>query len=195
MTENISVLSETMATDFKVSNIDFEETSSNSGASQASYEPSLVDGGAITTPPMPKDAAAVVAGKPFVCPYCHWVIDVQSSRSWIRHIFKNLRPYACIFPECRTSDRLYDSRREWFRHVSTTHDLGEYLCTLCEKESLWSSKKYERHVARHLEELPLFALPRTETGAADDHEDSVHRLSVGDSSNEERAALESPVLS
>lgn len=40
-------------------------------------------------------------------------------------------------------------------------------CPLC-KMTLTSSKQYEKHVARHLEELALFALPRTEMDDADD---------------------------
>ena len=40
-------------------------------------------------------------------------------------------------------------------------------CPLC-KMALTSSKQYEKHVARHLEELALFALPRTEMDDADD---------------------------
>lgn len=44
-------------------------------------------------------------------------------------------------------------------------------CPLCNM-TLKASKKYEKHVARHLEELALFALPRTEMDDADDDEHS-----------------------
>lgn len=164
-----SAMSETIATDFRTHNIDFEETSSNSGMSQTSYAPSLIDGGRVTIPPPPKDSSG---GKPFECPYCFFVIDIKSSRSWSRHIFKDIKPYVCTFTDCSVPDRLYDSRREWYLHETTEHRRDGFLCVLC-RDTLNSSKKYERHVARHLEELGLFALPRTEMDDAEDDEDNV----------------------
>lgn len=162
-----SVMSETIATDLQTPNIDFEDTSSNSGMSQTSYAPSLVDGGRATIPPPPRDS---VGGKPFECPYCFYLIDIKSTRLWTRHIFKDIKPYICTFPECSMPDRLYDSRREWFFHESTEHPQADLVCSLC-KDTLKSSKQYERHVARHLEELALFALPRTEMDDAEDVDD------------------------
>ncbi|KAM0801228.1 hypothetical protein BDR22DRAFT_820756 [Usnea florida] len=162
-----SVLSETTATDFKAPNIDFEETSSNSGISETSYAPSLIDGGQITIPPPPRDS---MRGKPFECPYCFFIIDIQSTRSWNRHLFKDIKPYVCTFPNCGMPDRLYDSRREWYYHETTEHCREGFVCPLCRK-TLESSKQCERHVARHLEELALFALPRTEKDYEEDDND------------------------
>lgn len=164
-----SVLSETFATDFEPSNIDFEETSSNSGISQTSYAPSLIDGGRVTIPPPPRD---LVGGKPFECPYCFFVIDIRNTRSWHRHIFKDIKPYVCTFPDCSMPDRLYDSRREWYYHETTEHGREGFVCSLC-KTTLETSKQYERHVARHLEELALFALPRIEMDEAEDDNDDI----------------------
>lgn len=158
-------MSSTMATEFKADIIDPEDTASNSGFSQTSYAQSLFEGGNITIPPLPKE---YLAGTPFVCPYCHFVIDVHNTRSWTRHIFKDLKPYSCTFPNCCTIDRLYASRTEWFFHVRNTHDVSNLQCPLC-KDILISPKFFERHVARHLEELALFVLPRIETDVGDDH--------------------------
>ena len=165
-----SVMSETIATDFKTHNIDLEETSSNSGMSQTSYAPSLIDGGRVTIPPPPKES---MGGKPFECPYCFFLIDIKTTRSWNRHIFKDVKPYVCTFTDCSMPDRLYDSRREWHLHETTEHlRRGDLACALC-KDTLKSAKQYERHVARHLEELALFALPRTEMEDAEDDDDDV----------------------
>ena len=164
-----STVSETIATDFKTQNIDFEDTSSNSGMSQTSYAPSLIDGGRVTIPAPPKQSAE---GKPFECPYCYFVIDIKSERSWIRHIFKDIKPYVCTFADCSMPDRVYDSRREWYFHETTEHHREDLVCALC-KDTLKSSKQYERHVARHLEELALFALPRTELDDPEDDDDDV----------------------
>ena len=181
-----SVTSETIATDFQTPNIDFEETSSNSGISQTSYAPSLIDGGRVTIPPAPRDS---VGGKPFECPYCFFVIDIKSTRSWNRHIFKDIKPYICTFPECSMPDRLYASRREWYFHESTEHPREDFVCSLC-KDTLKSSKQYERHVARHLEELALFALPRIEIDDAEDDNDDVVDAKISASEND--AASDSP---
>ena len=162
-----SVTSETIVTDFKTPNINFAETSSDLDISQTSYAPPLIHGGRLTIPPPPRDS---VGGRPFKCPYCFFVIDIKSTTSWNRHVFKDIKPYVCTFSECSIPDRLYDSRREWYFHESTEHRRGDYVCSLC-KETLESSKQYERHVARHLEELALFALPRTEMDDSEDDDD------------------------
>ena len=179
-----SVLSETIATDFKALNIDFEEASLDSGMSQTSYAPSLIDGGRVTIPPPPRDS---VGGKPFECPYCFFVIDIRSTRSWNRHLIKDIKPYVCTFPDCSMPDRLYDSRREWHHHETIEHGREGFACSLCRK-TLESSKQYERHVARHLEELALFALPRTERDydyAEDDSDESLHSFFKDERSSQE----------
>ncbi len=182
-----SVMSGTIATDFKTPNIDFEETSSISGISDTSYASSLVDGGRITIPPPPKDSVGV---KPFECPYCFFVIDIKSTGSWNRHIFKDIKPYVCTFPDCRTPDRLYDSRREWNFHETTEHHREDLCCPLC-KDTLKSSKQYERHVARHLEELALFALPRTETDDEEDNDGNEDVFNARNSTDESGIDLDS----
>ncbi|KAI4163263.1 MAG: hypothetical protein LQ342_003199 [Letrouitia transgressa] len=177
-------MSSTMATDYKADIVDPEDTASNSGFSQTSYAPSLFEGGNVTIPPLPKES---LAGNPFVCPYCYFVVDVHNTRSWTRHIFKDLKPYSCTFPDCRTIDRLYTSRTEWFFHVSNNHDVSNLQCPLC-KDSLISSKSFEHHVARHLEELALFVLPRMETDVGEEHDNEA--LSI-DSQSEHNSATES----
>ena len=181
-----SVISETIATDLMTPNIDFEETSSNSGISQTSYAPSLVDGGRVTIPPPPRDS---LGGKSFECPYCFFLIEIKSTRSWNRHIFKDIKPYICTFPDCSMPDTLYESRRQWFLHETTEHRREGFICPLC-KDVLISSKQYERHVARHLEELALFALPRT---GMDDVEDDDHDVfDARASTGENHVAFDSP---
>ena len=149
-------ISETTASVMPAQLVDYNETSSDSGFSQTSYARSLVAGGTITIPPPPKGS---LAGNPFPCPYCHFIINPTTTRSWHRHVFTDLRPYTCIYQPCRTPDKLYPSRRDWLDHIRNTHDIKSLLCPLC-KADMETVKKYERHVARHMEELALFVLPR-----------------------------------
>lgn len=76
-------------------------------------------------------------------------------------------PYVCIFPNCLTPSRQYESHREWRHHLEDAHSLeygpeDESVCPLCQDE-IWPATNFDRHVGRHLEELALFVLPRTDS--------------------------------
>jgi hypothetical protein len=169
--QDSTVFSETIATEYKEPNIQFDETGSHSGVSQTSYAPTLLESGnAITVPPPPKESANE---QPFECPYCFFITTIKNKRSWARHVFRDIMPYVCIFADCSTPSRLYDSRREWYGHLTDSHislsnadELHE--CALC-REAGFSTLSLERHLGRHLEELALFALPRS---VGDDEIDS-----------------------
>ncbi|KIW09892.1 hypothetical protein PV08_11993 [Exophiala spinifera] len=154
-------LSETIATGFEEPSITFDDTASTSGASQTSYAPSLWEGSdRLTVPPPPKASAN---GQPFECPYCFYIVMVRNKASWVRHVFRDLMPYTCIFPECTVPNQLYNSRREWFHHMRSSHRSeleSQAHCPLqCGATSI-SAVQLESHVGRHLEELALFAIPR-----------------------------------
>jgi hypothetical protein len=156
-----TVFSETIATEYKEPNIQFDETGSHSSGSHTSYAPTLLGGrDAIMVPPPPKESANK---QPFECPYCFFITTIKNKRSWARHVFRDIMPYVCIFAGCSTPNRLYDSRREWYQHLTDSHILpsnaGElHECALC-REAGFSTLSLERHLGRHLEELALFALP------------------------------------
>ncbi|KAF4760979.1 hypothetical protein HAV15_006523 [Penicillium sp. str.  len=158
-------LSDTVATEFvEVSPAVNDNLELLTVASQTSYAQTILNGaeGAVLPSP-PKDSAN---GAPFECPYCFVIITIANRRAWARHVFNDLMPYLCIFPSCPTPHRLYESRREWFSHLQSQHSISETPnvhvdCPLC-LCSLPSGKQLERHVGRHLEELSLFALPRSE---------------------------------
>lgn len=164
-------ISETMASEFQAPEFDFGDVASISSKSATSYASSDWQEVLLRIPAPP---AQSLDGKPFVCPYCFYIIEANSTRSWHRHIFTDLRPYSCVFEDCRWLDQSYPSRREWFTHVCGTHDLTEAVCPLC-KDFLRETKLFERHVARHLVELALFALPRdgTESEEQEEIEDSI----------------------
>ncbi len=138
--------------------VEFKQSLSKSGISRSSRAASPIDRRQISVPAPPKESAE---GKPFRCPYCFFVLKPRDMRSWARHVFRDIKPYVCVFPDCNTPDRLYDTRREWAFHETTHHNTESPLCPLC-KETCGSSKIFERHVARHLEELALLSLPRDE---------------------------------
>lgn len=160
-----AILSETVATEFvEVPPAAKDNLELLTVTSQTSYAPTILNGTGVTVlPSPPKDSAD---GAPFECPYCFVIITITNRRAWARHVFNDLMPYLCIFPNCPTPHRMYESRREWFSHLQSQHSICESPgvhvdCQLC-LSSLPSGKQLERHVGRHLEELALFALPRSE---------------------------------
>jgi hypothetical protein len=169
--ENEDLLSQTVATSLENTHLHVDETSSTTGFSQTSYASSILSGGAITVPTRPK---ASLMGRAFQCDICFYIITIQDDRSWARHVFKDLLPYICIFSKCSSPNKLYDSRHEWFRHIRTSHmqcmsaeQPLNMSCPLCGSEPLYSAE-FERHVAKHLEELALFVLPNEVTDDDDD---------------------------
>ena len=167
-----SEMSRTIATEFHSQDDPRHELDSDAGLSQnlsqTSYSASLSDGEGITIPNPPQDSSN---GKPFECPYCFYIITIGShKKDWQKHVMDDILPYSCIYPDCRFQSKLFSSRHAWYRHLQKLHKLGQtHLedetlpatseCPLC-KEKLVSSNIFERHVARHLQDLALFALPR-----------------------------------
>ncbi|KAL2833987.1 hypothetical protein BJY01DRAFT_253274 [Aspergillus pseudoustus] len=155
-------LSETIASEYVERSDESTGFDSRSDITQTSYAQTMLQGrdGIMTVPPMPADAAD---GAYFECPYCFYIITINNMRSWARHIFNDLRPYICLFPDCTTPQRLYGSRHEWSSHIQHTHSQSfKGSCPLC-SSPIGSGPNMEKHIARHLEELALFALPRPET--------------------------------
>lgn len=197
------VLSETVATDFRNWNIDFGNKGSESGLSQTSYAPTLMSGGAITIPPPPK---ASQEGAPFECPYCYYMITITSTRSWNRHVFNDLQPYICIDAACTTPDKLYATRHEWLQHLRNAHyreqksqaipraQIEERICALC-RETQKTSESYNRHVARHLQELALFILPRNDDDLDKEEPNSDHESAhVDDAVSDEGESVDELIL-
>ncbi|KAJ5781314.1 hypothetical protein N7457_006474 [Penicillium paradoxum] len=137
---------------------------SQSVVSQSSYAQTLLHGSeGMVVPPPPANSAD---GAPFECPYCYRIISNVGKNSWARHVFLDLSPYICVFHHCPTPQRLYESRREWYFHLQSQHSVGSdpadgISCPLC-LLSVPGGKQFQKHLACHLEELALFALPRRE---------------------------------
>lgn len=159
-----TVLSDTVASD--VHDVDFDERASYSGESQTSYAATLMTGKHITIPPPPKESRG---GSPFECPLCYHLIKIESTQSWNKHIFLDLLPYLCLEIDCITPQKLYATRHEWLHHLEIAHpgristSTGSIQqeaadCPLC-AETFQHEAQYDTHIARHLQDLALFALP------------------------------------
>ncbi|KAJ5697544.1 Zinc finger C2H2 [Penicillium malachiteum] len=135
-----------------------DDWESQTVASQTSYAQTILHGSeGMVLPPPPKDAAD---GASFECPYCFLIITIANRKAWARHFFNDLLPYLCVFPNCPSPHRLYESRREWFSHIQNQHSI--------------SSDGAAGNLA-------LFALPRSEEDA-DGPPNSSDESSDGDES-------------
>lgn len=162
--DTATLLSDTVATSAQNWNIDFDERTSDSGASETSYAATLTNGAIVTIPPPPKGSQG---GMPFECPICFHIIKVESTHSWNRHVFLDLEPYVCLDLSCTTPQRLYATRHEWLQHLKTIHssirdtkttDTDEVACALCAMK-FRDQVGLIKHSARHLQDLALFVLP------------------------------------
>ncbi len=174
------ILSETVATNVRTSNIDADDKASESAFSHTSYAPTLISGGAITIPSPPETSQN---GAPFECPNCYYVISAPNTKVWNSHVFYDLQPYVCTERTCTVPHKLYATRHEWIHHLRTAHDHqadSVYTCTLC-GVSQSTLERHHQHVARHLQELALFILPRNDDDS--DEDDSDGKLDAAGSSS------------
>lgn len=183
--ENTSVLSGTLATDFQDFNAAHDPDSSTSQASGTSFASSLWTPGSTTIPEPPDNA---IGGQPFQCPYCYYIITIENTREWRKHIFTDILPYVCTEIDCATPHRAYRSKRDWVNHqtrvhskqhetqyhvsqiepISSSFSLGsDFECPLCSNK-FDLEKAWEDHVAQHLQELALFVLPRADDDSKSD---------------------------
>ncbi|KAL9032379.1 MAG: hypothetical protein Q9180_006534, partial [Flavoplaca navasiana] len=198
------IFSETIATDIKTRSLDdaVDDNASDSVATQTSYASTLISGSGITIPAAPKASRGAA---PFECPYCYCIVTAPNSRSWIQHVFEDLEPYVCIDMDCKTPNRLYTTRYMWLHHMKTAHRHHEnetHECALCGDHQR-DQASLGCHVARHLQELALFVLPRNEDDSDEEVSDGKantssnpssldygHDLSLAIAPNDDAAAVE-----
>ena len=187
-----SALSDTVATVFQPQINEFDDRASDMGFSQTSYAPTLLSSEDIIVPPPPQSS---LAGAPFECPYCFYIIEVDGTRSWTKHVFRDLQPYICLATSCPTPNKLYTTKHEWLHHSSMIHPAaifdsnspkesqGSVTCPLCKAENQLGTM-YDGHLARHLQELALSILP----GCEEDPE-SFEKQDAGSTSSGESVIL------
>ncbi|KAF8536959.1 hypothetical protein BDD12DRAFT_746554, partial [Trichophaea hybrida] len=167
--------------------VDFSDARSEGEFSQTSYASSTGGMGSLRVPDPPNDDAS--DGMPFQCTYCYTLTVHDNRRSWVRHVFRDLRPFICTFENCQRSEYLFASRHEWFEHERAVHrreqhgnqftpaqlpllvERGErpiesdQPCPLCLEA--YPPRRLQSHLGQHMQQIALFVLP----GAAEDDED------------------------
>ncbi|ESU18230.1 hypothetical protein FGSG_11383 [Fusarium graminearum PH-1] len=92
---------------------------------------------------MTLDGVQLEYGEPFECPYCR-TIQVAANR---RHVFTDLQPYMCTIKDCRSGNKSFSTRSEWFEHESTVHR-WQWECSWCNSpnSTFPSSDDFKRHL-------------------------------------------------
>jgi hypothetical protein len=148
-------------------------------ASQTSFAASSMNT-AIRVPALPREAREKEF---FECPLCFMIVSIHTKAGWKyvviislargmltttrQHVYRDLHPYCCTFDNCNTSDRLYDSRHEWFQHELKAHRTSWQCIEACGK-TFAAESEFETHVRRDHTDIAnmLSALRRTSAKSA-----------------------------
>ncbi|PGG95723.1 hypothetical protein GX51_08146 [Blastomyces parvus] len=109
-----------------------------------------VDGGDLdssTLARIPKLEELKIKGQEeFECPFCFRMKKFKNERVWKRHVFADLRPYVCTFPECDAP--YYGDINQWFQHEMQNHRVS-YSCRICKSKTFYLKELYLAHIRRH----------------------------------------------
>ncbi|KAK1778246.1 hypothetical protein QBC45DRAFT_467716 [Copromyces sp. CBS 386.78] len=164
----------------------YDDINSISEISTTSYAASEANPDQPRVPPMPKEHA----NGPFKCPFCHSIELAKNRHDWKKHVFRDLQPY--VYGEMHTAEKFQEhTSNAHGNEVSREHtsDLVRLCsfsdptkargdCLFCDQR-LTLDKLYISHVALHLEQLALFALPSVEYDQDDEDEQEEHDDSDG----------------
>ncbi|KAL4779146.1 hypothetical protein BJX76DRAFT_99189 [Aspergillus varians] len=64
------------------------------------------------------------------CPFCYMVCSSAdfSGDRWKKHVVQDIMPFICILDACRTPNALYESGRDWLKHMRTEHMVCGWTC-------------------------------------------------------------------
>ena len=80
-----------------------------------------------------------------------------------KHLWRDLRPWICHDITCDLGNEPFTSREDWIEHLEFDHGFhlawGSFECPLCHEETGKGKTTIVHHLARHMEEISLAALP------------------------------------
>ena len=81
-----------------------------------------------------------------------------------KHLFADLQPYVCPWDQCLGNTTTFRSRNTWVSHLGQEHNLASHrngsACPLCLESVGDGLGAVGVHIARHLEDIALAAIPR-----------------------------------
>ncbi|RGP58884.1 ankyrin repeat protein [Fusarium sporotrichioides] len=93
------------------------------------------------------DGVQLQYGEPFECPYCRTIQIAENRQQWKRHVFTDLQPYMCTFRNCKSGNKSFSTRGEWFEHESYFHR-WQWDCSWCNSPNgtFPSSEEFRQHL-------------------------------------------------
>ncbi|KAF5560729.1 ankyrin repeat [Fusarium phyllophilum] len=135
---------------------------------------------------IPRLSEEAKQGKSFPCVACGGTVKVTTNAAWKGHLYSDLQPYLCLETECDMSS--FRSRSYWVSHLALEHyepDWKSITCPLCFEIVEQGKVNITRHLANHLEEISLSALPSNPDEDASDASSDAEAMS-----NESRSSTE-----
>ncbi|KAK3386875.1 hypothetical protein B0H63DRAFT_468525 [Podospora didyma] len=127
----------------------FDFCDDQSEASGTSYAPSAANPGELRVPRIPEE----YINGPFMCPFCYTMVSIDSRHAWKKHVFRDLRPYVCLDPDCTMPHEQYARRKQWARHMREEH-WKTWTCSLGCSTEFDSAEKFQTHVqATHADDI------------------------------------------
>ena len=81
-----------------------------------------------------------------------------------KHLFADLQPYVCPWDQCLGNTTTFRSRDTWINHLDQEHTIASHwnglTCPLCLESAGDGLGAVSVHIARHLEDVALAAIPR-----------------------------------
>ncbi|KAK3375537.1 hypothetical protein B0T24DRAFT_202487 [Lasiosphaeria ovina] len=111
-----------------------------SEVSGTSYAPSTANTDELRVPRIPEE---YIHG-PFMCPFCYMIVSIDSRHAWKNHVFRDLRPYICLFPDCDLPHEQYARRKDWAKHM-TEHWIT-WACPLGCTNAFDSVDEFQQHI-------------------------------------------------
>ena len=113
----------------------------------------------VRIPPLSDEAKN---GAPFPCLACGRSVRITNNSGWKRHLYLDLEPYLCLEPQCFEHCR-FSTRIDWVAHLALDHcyqpGWDAITCPLCFETTEKGKLAVTTHLAQHLEEISLSALP------------------------------------
>ncbi|KAI9784903.1 MAG: hypothetical protein M1816_000598, partial [Peltula sp. TS41687] len=126
---------------------------------------------------IPPLSEAAKAGTPFTCDACGKMVRISRTRVWRKHIYGDLRPYVCFYENCAYNAAPFKDRDTWTDHLGLDHGLDPDWegrpCPLCLEMTGPGRGITSIHIARHLEEIAMSALPKGPDSEANSENGSV----------------------
>ncbi|EED16044.1 C2H2 finger domain protein, putative [Talaromyces stipitatus ATCC 10500] len=67
----------------------------------------------------------------FECSLCFKVKKIQKPSDWTKHIYEDIYPFTCTFPECTSEPKSFKRKADWVRHETERHrHLEWWACSM-----------------------------------------------------------------